>query len=156
MTTKLTGDYIELYKVVDPGGTEVETLIGLTHDSVDIGFDVTTAQVTPHMSGRQESKAVTDAVTISISGIVVTSLGALQTLGVLDATTKAITGFVCPNLEGLRIKVYSCKGDVTETQSWLALDVVVTLSDLSYAQGDFATWSAEMMVNGTLTLESLP
>jgi hypothetical protein len=150
---KLSGAFIELYKVTGIGGAETETLLGFTKDDVTVSMNPVVAEVTPHQNRRRVAKGLTDAPTISFGGLIVGGVGALVTLGVIDGSNR-LYGTGQANLEGLRLKVYENHGDITPKLKWLFQDVAISMGDFSFPAEDFAAWEAEFMVGGFITKET--
>lgn len=150
---KLTGAFLELFKVTGIGGSEVETLIAYTVDDVSIDFNPVVAEVTPHQTRRQINKAISDAPTFTITGLLTATWSALTALGIVDGTNK-IRGFVSANLEGIRLKVYENFGDGAPKIKVLCQDVTVLVNNIELPSEDFATWNGEFRVGGEITKET--
>lgn len=152
MTEKLTGAYIDIYKVADPDGTPVYTLLAVTKDDVDLAMNPEMREVTIHNESRKTKKATHDAPVLSLAGLAVSSLGALSTLGVqfTDGGDEKLRGFVPAGLEAVEFRVFENDGDVTPKTTMTCLDVQVMLNNLTYPTEDFAMWSGEVHVNGVI------
>lgn len=154
---KLTGAFITIHKVVNPGGAEVETLIGFTKDDVEISYDTNSAELVLHNQEIKLTKPLSYGQEVSFGGVVTTEQQSLKDLGIADgAAPEVLRGFSKVNLQAVRIKVYENNGDVTVKHKVLFLDCVVMCDKITYAQEDFATWECKLGVNGQIKRENSP
>lgn len=150
---RLSGAFIEIHKVVDPDGTPVETKIAETRDDIDIGLDVGEASGRAHGERTVQRTPVSATQTFGFNGFVVDDHANLTALGILES--GKIRPWSKAKLEAIRLKVFARDGDAAASQMWLLRDVELILSNVNFAQDDYATFEAEAWVNGTIDNEAV-
>lgn len=155
---KLTGAYIELYKVTDPDGADTEELIAETRDDVDIDWNVETRETKIHGSSTVYKAPTHWAPVVGFQGLLVSTIDAWTTLGFKKAGGASngddlLRPFPedCA-IDALRFKVYEKDADTTPKQTVTCIDTVVKLNTASWPNEDFAFWEAECDVRGEVRM----
>lgn len=143
----VTGDIIDIEQTSD-GGTSW-TVVGKSRGTVSWSPNTNVAESGDHSDLQQNKSATSEAWEIAIEGLIQSTLGGLDTLGIYDSTSGELAGSVGRGSgDGyeLRITVWEDEaaksaGAGNENLQLSTTDFLAVLDDFNVEEDDFSTYS---------------
>lgn len=141
----VTGDIIDIEHSGDDGTSW--TVVGKTRGTVTWSPNTNVAESGDHSSLQQDKRATSEAWEIAIEGLIQSTLGGLDTLGLYDSGNSELVGSVDAPKSGqeqLRVTVYddaAAKSGGTEKLQLHTEDYIAVLDDFNIEEDDFSTYA---------------
>lgn len=149
----ITGAYMEIYVETDIGlKSESETLVGETHDDVELDPDVTRAEQRQHMDKRSMRKPLFEDCDLNFTGGIELDAQALKDLGLLDDSVSPpkLNMFARSQAEAIRIDVYENIDDSATQQEWRIHEVELEFDGFTFPSEEFANYDVVALVGGDI------